>query len=126
LKLEAALARLRDGPRIALMHYAPIRDTVEGESLEIYPFLGSSRLEEPLSRFDVSAVFHGHAHRGVLEGRTSKGISVYNVSMPLLKERQENRTPYRIVEIRIDDAASDDRVTERRHAGRCSDDKTPA
>ena len=126
LKLEAALARLRNGPRIALMHYAPIRDTVEGESLEIYPFLGSSRLEEPLSRFDVSAVFHGHAHRGVMEGRTSTGISVYNVSMPLLKERQENRTPYRVIEIRSEAAGTDDRVTERRHTGRRSDDKATA
>src|SRR5688572_15323908 len=52
LKLEAALARLKNENRIAIIHYAPIRETVEGEPLEIYPFLGSSRLEEPLSRYD--------------------------------------------------------------------------
>jgi Icc-related predicted phosphoesterase len=63
LKLEKALARLRTPQRIALLHYAPIQGTVEGEPPEIYPYLGSSRLEEPLSRYPVTAVFHGHAHR---------------------------------------------------------------
>src|SRR5436190_3109097 len=87
LKLESALARLKNEPRIAVIHYAPIRETVEGEALEIYPFLGSSRMEEPLSRYGVTAVFHGHAHRGSLEGTAGKGIPVYNVALPLLKER---------------------------------------
>jgi len=67
LKLESALARLTSDHRIVLMHYAPIRATVEGESPEIFPFLGSSRLEDPLSRFEVTAVFHGHAHKGAPE-----------------------------------------------------------
>src|SRR5262247_381527 len=66
LKLESALARLRTDRRVALLHYSPVRTTVEGEPLEILPFLGSSRLEEPLSRYPVSVVFHGHAHRGEL------------------------------------------------------------
>src|SRR5437764_4799453 len=70
LKLEAALARLRSKHLIALLHYAPILQTVEGEPLEIHPFLGSSRLEEPIGRYPVSMVFHGHAHRGQLEGTT--------------------------------------------------------
>src|SRR5262245_9071277 len=70
LKLESALARLRSEHRIALLHYSPIRATVEGEPLEIFPFLGSSRLEEPLLRYPVSAVCHGHAHHGTVEGRT--------------------------------------------------------
>ena len=69
LKLEAALARLRTTQRVALLHYSPIQQTVEGEPLEIYPFLGSSRLEEPINRYPVSLVVHGHAHRGQLEGR---------------------------------------------------------
>ena len=60
LKLESALARLRNPQLIALLHYAPIQATVEGEPLEIYPFLGCSRLEDPITRFPVSAVFHGH------------------------------------------------------------------
>ena len=67
LKLESALARLKTRHRIAVLHYAPIRDTVEGEPPEIFPWLGSSRLEEPLSRFEVSAVVHGHAHKGAPE-----------------------------------------------------------
>ena len=49
---------------VALLHYSPIQRTVEGEPLEIFPFLGSSRLEEPIGRYPVSLVFHGHAHRG--------------------------------------------------------------
>ncbi|HXE56110.1 MAG TPA: metallophosphoesterase, partial [Tepidisphaeraceae bacterium] len=63
-KLESALARSKQDKRIALLHYAPIRRTVEGEAEEIFPFLGSSRLEEPLNRYQVTACVHGHAHRG--------------------------------------------------------------
>jgi Icc-related predicted phosphoesterase len=99
LKLEAALARLRTPQLIALMHYSPIQATVEGEPLEIYPFLGSSRLEEPLGRYPVSLVFHGHAHRGQLEGRTQKGAPVYNVSMPLLTRTFADRPPFRVFEV---------------------------
>jgi Icc-related predicted phosphoesterase len=99
LKLEAALARLRTPQRIAVLHYAPIRATVEGEPLEIFPYLGSSRLEEPINRYRVTAVFHGHAHRGAPEGRTSVGVPVYNVAMPLLTRTNPERPPYLIVEI---------------------------
>jgi Icc-related predicted phosphoesterase len=99
LKLEKALARLRTPNRIALLHYAPIQGTVEGEPLEIYPFLGSSRLEEPLNRYEVAAVVHGHAHHGTPEGRTSTGIPVYNVSMPLLRRIFPERPAFRILEL---------------------------
>ena len=99
LKLEAALARLRTPQRIAVLHYAPIVGTVFGEPLEIYPFLGSSRLEDPLNRYPVSAVFHGHAHRGSLEGRTREGSPVYNVAMPLLVQAFPGQPPIRIVEL---------------------------
>ncbi len=99
LKLESALARLRTQRRVALLHYAPVRETIEGEPLEIFPFLGSSRLEEPLTRYPVSAVFHGHAHRGSLEGRTITGVPVYNVAIPLLRERLTDRPPFRVVEL---------------------------
>ena len=84
LKLESALARLRTSAKIALLHYAPIAQTVEGEPREIWPYLGCGRLEEPLSRYQVTAVFHGHAHHGALEGKTASGTPVYNVSLPLL------------------------------------------
>ena len=86
LKLESALARLRTPQRIAVLHYSPIRGTVEGEPPEIFPFLGCSRLEEPLNRYPVTAVFHGHAHHGSPEGRTGGGVPVYNVSLPLLRQ----------------------------------------
>jgi Icc-related predicted phosphoesterase len=94
LKLETALARLRATPRIAILHYSPVASTVEGEPLEIYPFLGSTRLEEPLARYEVSAVFHGHAHHGQPEGRTSHGAPVFNVSLPLL-QRVQPLEPFR-------------------------------
>jgi Icc-related predicted phosphoesterase len=99
LKLEKALARLRTAQRIALLHYSPIQMTVEGEPPEIYAFLGTSRHEEPIERFGVTAVFHGHAHRGSPEGQTRSGIPVYNVSMPLLKRLYPDRPPYRLLEV---------------------------
>jgi Icc-related predicted phosphoesterase len=99
LKLEAALARLRSTARIALLHYSPVVSTVEGEPLEIYPFLGSSRLEEPLSRYTVSAAFHGHAHRGQIEGKTTSGVPVFNVSWPLLQKVRPGQ-PFHVLELR--------------------------
>jgi Icc-related predicted phosphoesterase len=105
LKLESALAKLRTRNRIALMHYAPIVGTVEGEPLEIYPFLGSSRLEEPINRYQCDAVLHGHAHHGAPEGRTSGNVPVYNVSMPLLRRRFPDRPAFRILEVECERAA---------------------
>jgi Icc-related predicted phosphoesterase len=105
LKLEAALARLRTKQLVALLHYAPIQETVEGEPLEIYPFLGSSRLEEPIGRYPVSFVLHGHAHRGQLEGKTQTGVPVYNVSMPLLTRTFADRLPFRVFELPAGDVA---------------------
>jgi Icc-related predicted phosphoesterase len=98
LKLETALARLRNDRLIAVLHYSPIEATVEGEPKEIYPFLGCSRLEEPLLRYPVSAVFHGHAHHGRAEGRTRTGAPVFNVSITLMRELFPDR-PFRIIEI---------------------------
>ena len=100
LKLESALARLRGKPRIAMLHYSPIQETVEGEPVEIFTFLGSSRLEEPLSRYPVRAVFHGHAHRGRPEGKTALGVPVYNVSLPLLRASSPDQ-PFRIFEVEV-------------------------
>ncbi|MDQ3879813.1 MAG: metallophosphoesterase [Chloroflexota bacterium] len=101
LKLEAGLARLRAEPRVALLHYAPIRGTVEREPEEIFAFLGSSRLEEPLARYGVTAVLHGHAHKGTPEGRTASGAPVYNVSIPLLREMFPDRPPFRVVDLSV-------------------------
>jgi Icc-related predicted phosphoesterase len=91
LHLDRALARLDsengDIKKIAVLHYAPIRETVVGEPEAIFPFLGSSRLAEPLNRRGVVAAFHGHAHIGTLEGETSAGVKVYNVSKPILSKQ---------------------------------------
>ena len=110
LKLESALARLRNERVVAILHYAPIVETVEGEPREIFPFLGCSRLEEPLTRFPVSAVFHGHAHHGRPEGRTRTNVPVYNVCMSLMREMSPER-PFRIVEMPITESPD---VAERR------------
>ncbi len=101
MKLEAALARLRTDRRIAVLHYAPIRATVENEPVEIFPFLGCSRLEDPLNRYPVTAVVHGHAHNGAPEGRTSGGTPVYNVSLPLLRKTAPDRPHFRIIEVLV-------------------------
>lgn len=99
MKLEAALAKLRTPRRIALLHYAPIAGTVQGEPVEIFPFLGSSRLEDPLLRYPVDAVFHGHAHRGTLEGRTINGVPVFNVARPLLLRSRPDQPPFLLYEV---------------------------
>jgi Icc-related predicted phosphoesterase len=99
MKLESALAKLRTPRRIALLHYSPIAGTVAGEPVDIFPFLGSSRLEEPLLRYPVDAVFHGHAHRGTLEGRTINGVPVFNVAKPLLQRSRPEQPPFRIYEV---------------------------
>jgi Icc-related predicted phosphoesterase len=99
LKLASALASLRTPNIVALLHYSPIRATVEGEPLEIFPFLGSSRLEEPLNRYRVVAAFHGHAHRGQPEGKTREGIPVYNVALRVLEKNYPNRLPFRLLTI---------------------------
>jgi len=108
LKLESALARLRTDRIIALLHYSPIAATVEGEPPDIYPFLGCSRLEEPITRFPVSAVFHGHAHHGQPEGRTRTNVPVFNVSMSLMRGVFPER-PFRLIEVGPGDAASERR-----------------
>jgi Icc-related predicted phosphoesterase len=125
LKLESALARLTTEHRVALLHYAPIRETVEGEPLEIFPWLGSSRLEEPLTRFEVTAVFHGHAHKGAPEGKTSTGIPVYNVSMTVLKHHYPDKPTFRLFEIVREDVAplAGDGSVERRREGRRVSDR---
>jgi len=104
LKLEKALTRLRTPQKIAVLHYSPIQATVTGEPPEILPFMGSSRLEEPIDRYRVTAVFHGHAHRGSPEGKTKGGAPVYNVAMPLLMATFPDRPPYRVVEVPIAEA----------------------
>jgi Icc-related predicted phosphoesterase len=121
LNLESALARVRTEKKIAILHYSPIQETVEGEPVEIFPFLGCSRLEEPLARYPVTAVFHGHAHHGRPEGRTVKGAPVFNVSMPLMNELFPDR-PFRVIEIDMRTPPDERRVkSDRRMAGVSAD-----
>jgi Icc-related predicted phosphoesterase len=83
-KIENALRSLTTESKVVVLHYAPIVDTVVGEPESIYPFLGSSRMLEPIDTLGATVIFHGHAHHGSLEGRTPKGIPVFNVAQPLL------------------------------------------
>ncbi|HVT02795.1 MAG TPA: metallophosphoesterase [Thermoanaerobaculia bacterium] len=99
LKLESALARLRHEPRVVIVHYAPIHATVVGEPEEIFPFLGSSRLEEPIDRYRATVAFHGHAHHGSPEGRTKGGVPVYNVAIPVMRKVNGDAPPFRLFEV---------------------------
>ncbi|MGZ6126087.1 MAG: metallophosphoesterase family protein [Myxococcales bacterium] len=85
LKLEKALFQLRTRHRVALLHYAPCRQTLEGEPLEIFPFLGATRLSGPIDQFRPNVAIHGHAHRGTLRGVTRGGVPVVNVALPVLR-----------------------------------------
>lgn len=85
-KLENALRTIRTERSVAVLHYSPVTDTLEGEPPEIFQYLGAQRLAEPIDRFDhVKAVVHGHAHHGRYEGRTPRGIPVYNVAQFVVK-----------------------------------------
>jgi Icc-related predicted phosphoesterase len=104
LKLETAVARLRTATRVVVLHYSPVQGTVEGEPEAIFPWLGSSRLEEPIDRYEVAAVLHGHAHYGAPEARTRGGVPVYNVALPVLARLEPARS-FRVIEL-PDGAAS--------------------
>jgi Icc-related predicted phosphoesterase len=83
--LEQSLRELRADYRIALMHYAPVTDTIAGEPLELYPFLGAYQLAEAVDRGGADLALHGHAHYGAENGMTPGGVPVRNVAMPLIK-----------------------------------------
>ena len=85
LKLERALSQLRTEKRVVVVHYAPVVGTVVGESPEIFPYLGTSRLAEVVDRHGANLVVHGHAHHGANVGKTTAGIPVYNVALGLLQ-----------------------------------------
>ena len=97
-KLENGLRSLRTERAVAVLHYAPVVDTLEGEPVEIFQYLGSQRLADAIDRFDnVSAVVHGHAHHGSYEGRTLKGTPVYNCAQFVLREKFGR--PYALLEV---------------------------
>ena len=84
--LEGALGALETDVRIALMHYAPVRETLQGEPPEIFPFLGSYLLAEAVDRAGADLVVHGHAHRGVEHGVTPGGVNVRNVALTVIRQ----------------------------------------
>jgi Icc-related predicted phosphoesterase len=84
-QLESNLRALATGTRIALLHYSPVPATLQGERLEIYPFLGSYLLAEAIDRAGADLVVHGHAHAGSERGLTPAGIRVRNVAQPVIK-----------------------------------------
>lgn len=97
-KLENQLRTIRADRAVAILHYAPIVETVRGEPEPIFPFLGSSRLANAVDRFDnVKAVVHGHAHRGKYQGATPRGIPVYNCAQFVV--RPEFGRPYALLDI---------------------------
>jgi Predicted phosphoesterases, related to the Icc protein len=97
-QIENSIRMLRTERSVVLLHYSPVAETVMGEPPEIHAFLGSSRLAETVDRYDnVKLVVHGHAHRGAPEGRTNRGVPVYNVALPVLRTLGE--TPYRVFEV---------------------------
>jgi Icc-related predicted phosphoesterase len=97
-KLENQLRTLRTDRSVAVLHYAPVAETVAGEPEPIFPFLGSSRLANAVDRFDnVKAVVHGHAHRGSHRGTTPRGVPVYNCAQFVVQP--EFGRPYALLEI---------------------------
>ncbi len=98
LLLEGMLSKLETERKVVVFHYAPIAETLEGEPLEIFPFLGCSRLAQPVDSFHVDLVFHGHAHHGTLAAKTATGVPVYNVAYPLMAKCFPEQ-PYRLVEV---------------------------
>lgn len=101
-KLDRALQQLGEEygliKKVAVLHYAPVEETVMGEPVQIHAFLGSSYLAEPLEKHKVQVAFHGHAHAGTLKGETKSGIPVYNVSVPVLRD-SGLKAPYYLLEV---------------------------
>jgi Icc-related predicted phosphoesterase len=84
-RLAATLERLEADAKVALLHYSPIKQTLLGERLELYPFLGSYMLAEAVDQGGADLCLHGHAHRGKEKGATPGGVHVRNVAQPVLR-----------------------------------------
>jgi Icc-related predicted phosphoesterase len=89
-QLRGSLTELQSDVRVALLHYSPVKDTLVGERLEIFPFLGSYLLGEAIDDAGADLVVHGHAHGGTEKGVTPGGIHVRNVAQPVI------RAPYSV------------------------------
>ena len=116
--LEDILTALVGDVRIVLLHYAPVPDTLDGERLDLYPFLGNSLLGEAIDRSGADLVLHGHAHHGSLAGETASGVPVRNVAQPVI------RRPYAVFTIERDEDTAPSPILRRRRSGR-SDEVRP-
>jgi Icc-related predicted phosphoesterase len=110
-RLEHALSEMRTDVRVALLHYAPVPDTLGREPPEIFPFLGSYLLAEAIDRAGADLVLHGHAHRGSERGITPGGIKVRNVAFPVID------VPFRLFELDVGCATSGRAPTSRGEEG---------
>jgi len=106
--LEDTLTALVGDVRIVLLHYAPVPETLGGERLELYPFLGNSMLGEAIDRSGADLVLHGHAHHGSIAGFTPGGVPVRNVAQTVI------RRPYAVFTIEREDEVSPRRSLRRR------------
>ncbi len=91
--IETGLRTLETDFRVVLLHYSPIPETLKGESVGVYPFLGSSILGEPIDEHGADLVLHGHAHKGTEHGATPGGVPVRNCSIPVIGQ------PYALYEL---------------------------
>jgi Icc-related predicted phosphoesterase len=113
--LAGAMAGMRTEVRIALMHYAPVKETLRGEPPEIYPFLGSYLLAEAVDARGADLIVHGHAHRGVEKGMTPGGVAVRNVAQPVIAR------PYNVYCLRSNAATGNGRGGRRDTAVQAAD-----
>ncbi|MCO8272723.1 metallophosphoesterase [Actinoplanes sp. TRM 88003] len=84
--LERALKSVECDALVALTHYAPVPETLVGEPLEIYAFLGCYQLGRSIDAAGAALALHGHAHHGSERGRTPGGVPVRNVAHPVIKQ----------------------------------------
>ncbi|HEX6682578.1 MAG TPA: metallophosphoesterase [Candidatus Limnocylindrales bacterium] len=84
--LSRALKDMGTRCKVALTHYAPVPETLAGEPLEIYPFLGSYLLAEAIDTGGATLSIHGHAHHGSPRGMTPGGVRVRNVAHPVIRQ----------------------------------------
>lgn len=89
IKLDYGLEQLKTPVKVAITHYAPIKETVEGEPEPVFPFLGSSRLQRALDKHKPALAIHGHAHHGTFQGESNGGVRVCNVALAVLRQRGE-------------------------------------
>jgi Icc-related predicted phosphoesterase len=100
-QLGATLRSTECDALVALTHYAPVPETLVGEPLEIYPFLGSYLLAQAIDSAPTALALHGHAHHGSERGRTAGGVPVRNVAHPVIKQA------YNVYQLLSDDADAD-------------------